>query len=151
MSFLGSDRVVVLNPRVVQVNLGGCPFKPGVGLSGEGLRPKLGVCYGGLQRFQKSGQTHFVTFGSYGRRESFKDAAAKRTFEAALERVRRQLQMCVYGYVVMPDHIHLLVGEPQRGILADAIKSLKQGVSRRLIGNSEHFWQKRYYDFNVRS
>jgi hypothetical protein len=34
--------------------------------------------------------------------------------------------------------------------LADALKSLKQGVARRLIGDGEHFWQKRYYDFNVR-
>jgi hypothetical protein len=40
--------------------------------------------------------------------------------------------------------------EPQRSTLADAIKSLKQGVSRRLIGEAEHFWLKRYYDFNVR-
>ena len=50
----------------------------------------------------------------------------------------------------MPEHIHLLLSEPQHGKLADAIKSLKQGVSRRLIGEAEHFWQKRYYDFNVR-
>ena len=35
--------------------------------------------------------------------------------------------------------------------LADALKSLKQGVSRRLIAEAEHFWQKRYYDFNVRN
>ena len=35
--------------------------------------------------------------------------------------------------------------------LADALKSLKQGVSRRLIGKEAHFWQKRYYDFNVPS
>jgi hypothetical protein len=27
-----------------------------------------------------------------------------------------------------------------------AIQSLKQRVSRRLIGEAEHFWQKRYYD-----
>lgn len=50
----------------------------------------------------------------------------------------------------MPEHVHLLLSEPQRETLADAIKSLKQGVSRRLIGEAEHFWQKRYYDFNVR-
>ena len=30
------------------------------------------------------------------------------------------------------------------------LPSLKQGVSRRLIGDAEHFWQKRYYDFNIR-
>ena len=50
----------------------------------------------------------------------------------------------------MPEHVHPLTGEPLRGILADAIKSLKQGVSRRLIGEAGHFWQKRYYDLNIR-
>ena len=50
----------------------------------------------------------------------------------------------------MPEHVHLLLSEPQRGLLADTIKSLKQGVARRQIGVAEHFWQKRYYDHNVR-
>ncbi len=77
--------------------------------------------------------------------------ASKHVFEAALERVRRSFGLSVYGYVVMPEHVHLLLGEPLRETLADAIKSLKQGVSRRLIGDAEHFWQKRYYDFNVRN
>jgi putative transposase len=51
----------------------------------------------------------------------------------------------------MPEHIHLLLSEPQRATLADALKSLKQGVSRRLLGDAAHFWQKRYYDFNIRN
>jgi putative transposase len=51
----------------------------------------------------------------------------------------------------MPEHIHLLLSEPERETLAEAIKSLKQGVARRLIGTARHFWQKRYYDFNVRN
>jgi putative transposase len=42
-----------------------------------------------------------------------------------------------------------LSGETPR-TLANVIKSLKQGMSQRLIGVAEHFWQKRYYDFNVR-
>src|SRR5258708_7289159 len=37
------------------------------------------------------------------------------------------------------------------GYAGDALKSLKQGVSQRLIGDAEHFWQKRYYDFNIRN
>jgi len=78
-------------------------------------------------------------------------ATSKRTFESALERVRRGFGFSVYGYVVMPEHVHLLIGEGQDGTVADAIKSLKQGVSRRLIGEEEHFWQKRYYDFNIRN
>ena len=51
----------------------------------------------------------------------------------------------------MPEHVHLLSSEPQRDRLAHAIKSLKQGVSRRLIGAGDHFWQKRCYDFNLRN
>jgi hypothetical protein len=43
----------------------------------------------------------------------------------------------------------LLISEPQEGAHADALKSLKHGVSRRLIDGANHFWQKRYYDFNV--
>ena len=105
----------------------------------------------GLKRFHESKQTHFVTFCCYRRRELFVSAQAKRTFEEALERVRRNYQLNVYGYVVMPEHVHLLIGEPERETLAGAIKSLKQGVSRRLIGDAEHFWQKRYYDFNIRN
>ncbi len=94
---------------------------------------------------------HFVTFCCYHRRPSFAATGPKRVFEAALERVRRSSGLCVYGYVVMPEHVHLLLSEPQRETLADALKSLKQGVSRRLIGEAEHFWQKRFYDFNVRN
>src|SRR5215471_19813191 len=95
----------------------------------------------GLNRFQQSGQSHFVTFCCYHRRPNLTAATAKHTFEDGLERVRTNFQLCVYGYVVMPEHVHLLLSEPRRGTLADAIKSLKQGVSRRLLGEAEHFWQ----------
>ena len=105
----------------------------------------------GLKRFQASGQTHFVTFCCYHRRPLLNAPAPSQVFEAGLERVRRRFDLCVYGYVVMPEHVHLLLSEPRQGTLADAIKSLKQGVSRRLIGGAEHFWQKRYYDFIVRN
>ena len=104
-----------------------------------------------LQRFHPSGQSHFVTFSCYHRLPSLSSAEAKQAVEAALERVRRSFELCVFGYVVMPEHVHLLIGEPRRQTLAHAIKSLKQGVARRFIGGAEHFWQKRYYDFNVRN
>ncbi len=104
-----------------------------------------------LKRFHHSGQTHFVTFCCYRRRTLFLSKASNETFEAALERVRRSYRLYVYGYVIMPEHVHLLLSEPGRETLDVAIKSLKQGVSRRLIGDAEHFWQKRYYDFNIRN
>jgi len=105
----------------------------------------------GLVRYQQSGQSHFVTFCCYHRRPLFTTDESRRVFENALERVRRKFSLRVYGYVVMLEHIHLLVSEPARDTLADALKSLKQGVARRLIEDADHFWQKRYYDFNVRN
>jgi putative transposase len=105
----------------------------------------------GLKRFQESAQSHFVTFCCYHRRRLLAQDDSCRIFESALERVRRHCRLSIYGYVLMPDHVHLLLSEPQQDTLADALKSLKQGVSRRLIGDGEHFWQKRYCDFNIRS
>jgi len=87
----------------------------------------------GLQRFQQTGHSHFVTFSCYHRQQLFNASPAMRIFELALERVRRSLGLSVYAYVVMPEHVHVLVSEPARGLLADALKSLKQGVSRRLV------------------
>src|ERR1700752_2067299 len=79
----------------------------------------------GLTRFHESGQSHFVTFCCYHRHRLFTTDASRRIFESALERVRRSFRLQVYGYVVMPEHVHLLLSEPQRGTLADALKSLK--------------------------
>src|ERR1700722_14279242 len=92
-----------------------------------------------LKRFHRSGQTHFITFCCYRRRKLFLSDASKETFELALERVRLNFQLCVYGYVVSPAHVHLLLPEPDWEKRAAAIQSLKQGVSRRLIGEAEHF------------
>ena len=50
----------------------------------------------------------------------------------------------------MPEHVHMLVSEPERGTLAQAMQSLKQGVARRLaLRAADSFWQARYYDFNL--
>src|SRR5260221_14217050 len=68
----------------------------------------------GLTRFHHSGQSHFVTFCCYHRGRLLTTDASRRIFESALERVRRSYRLQVYGYVVMPEHVHLLLSEPQR-------------------------------------
>ena len=61
-----------------------------------------------------------------------RDDAARACFESSLERVRQAYGLCVYGYVVMPEHVHLLINEPERGCLAQVLQSLKQSVARTL-------------------
>jgi len=98
-------------------------------------------------RYQQTGEFHFLTFSCYRRRPYLSTVAAMELFEDALERIRRRYLLVVVGYVVMPEHVHLLVNEPRRSLLSKAIQALKLSVSVR--GRERPFWQAHYYDFNV--
>jgi len=63
----------------------------------------------GIEGFQECHDVHFLTFSCYRRKPNLLSATACSTFLVGLERVREQHQLCVYGYVVMPEHVHLLV------------------------------------------
>ena len=108
-----------------------------------------------LRRFHQSGQSHFITFSCYRRKQKFVDPETYTLFVVCLERMRRRFAMCVYGYVVMPEHVHLLVSEPPNLSLAEAVHFLKLSSSKRIdskLGQSgDSFWQKRYYDRNIRN
>jgi putative transposase len=77
------------------------------------------------------------------------EAPAMELFEDALERVRLRYLFVVAGYVVMPEHVHLLVNEPRRALLSRAVQALKLSVSMR--SRERPFWQAHYYNFNVSS
>ena len=69
----------------------------------------------------------------------------------------------------MPEHLHLLIGEPKIGTPSTVLQVLKQSVSRKLRRRGRKrvstaqlrlwqespkeglrsFWQSRFYDFNV--
>jgi len=61
----------------------------------------------GLKRYQQSKQSHFVTFSCYHRLPHLRDERLRDMFVACLERMRRNYRFRVYGYVVMPEHVHL--------------------------------------------
>src|SRR5260370_20367429 len=102
----------------------------------------------GLKRFQEARCLHFVTFSCYHRAPLLGTPEARNTFEQTLEQVRRWYGFYICGYVVMPEHVHLLVSEPERAKLSVALQMLKQNVARKLAVGKP-FWQARYYDFNV--
>jgi putative transposase len=100
-------------------------------------------------RYQQTGEFHFLTFSCYRRLPYLSTIAAMKLFEDALERVRRRYLFVIAGYVVMPEHVHLLVNEPKRALLSKAIQALKLSVTMRR--RERPFWQAHYYDFNVSS
>jgi putative transposase len=104
----------------------------------------------GLKRFQRSESLHFITFSCFHRLPFLSSAETKSAFEDLLEETRARHNACVYAYVLMPEHVHLLLNEPPNILLGLFLKSLKQMSSRKLKGSSEHFWQARYFDANIR-
>ena len=74
----------------------------------------------GLIRYQQWKQHHFVTFSCFHRKPFLASGAARVRFERALEIARVRYDFVVMGYVVMPEHVHPLVTEPERGSLARA-------------------------------
>src|SRR5207244_12399066 len=86
----------------------------------------------GLHRFYGGNDLHFLTFSGYQRRPLFRNEAYCDLFLKILDRVRRRYRFVVLGYVVMPEHVHLLVSETQRETLSTEIEALKLGVVRSM-------------------
>jgi putative transposase len=101
----------------------------------------------GLIRYEHTGSFHFLTFSCYHRLGHLGAAEPRDLFEEALERVRRRYRFVVAGYVVMPEHAHLLIGEPVQGVVSGVVHALKLSVAMRRT--ERPFWQARYYDFLV--
>jgi putative transposase len=101
----------------------------------------------GLERYQLEGDLHFVTFSCYHRLGYLQTPGSRELFSEALARMSNGYKFEVKGYVVMPEHVHLLLSEPEKDLLSAGIKALKISVSKH--AKERPFWQARYYDFNV--
>ncbi len=104
----------------------------------------------GLKRFQRAEALHFITFSCFHRLPFLGTPGPKESVEAILEQTRARHEARVYAYVLMPEHVHLLINEPPRILVAQFLKALKQITSRKLRGDRLQFWQPRYFDANIR-
>jgi len=60
-----------------------------------------------------------------------RDDRIKRAFLCVLEELRREYRFWVYGYVLMPEHFHLLISKPEVGDPSVVLQVLKQRVAHR--------------------
>jgi putative transposase len=141
----------------------GCPVP---GSAGAGLLVRRSMPKG-LERRYGQHHLHFITCSCYRRLPLLRSQQAKNVFARTLAEVREVYGFALVGYVVMPEHIHLLIGEPACGTPSTVMQVLKQRVSQQLrrkrrssaaqfnvladrSGDSlPSFWQLRFHDFNV--
>ena len=125
-----------------------------------------------LKRIYGHQDLHFVTCSCYKREPLLGSGRSRDAFLRIFEQVRRKYRFEVLGYVVMPEHFHVLIGEPEIGTPSTALQVLKQKAAQRLLPplrknrnqlslwrdngkqkngkrKKSHFFQPRFYDFNV--
>ena len=118
----------------------------------------------GLRRYYGAGHLHFITTSCFQRRALLGTPRRRDLLVKTLEEVRQRYHFVVVGYVVMPEHVHFLLGEPERGNPSVVMQVLKQRYARALLRKTkqprsplqgslwemslepEHVWQRRFYD-----
>lgn len=119
----------------------------------------------GLHRTYGAHHLHFITCSCYRRLPFLNSARARNRFLSILEQTRERYRFVVVGYVVMPEHVHLLITEPEVGSPSGVMQVVKQRTARALLPKRRRrdarqgelfgemprqaFWQARFYDFNV--
>ena len=80
----------------------------------------------GLRRYYDAGTLHFIACSCYHRKPWLDTESRRNLFVSILEKVRQRYRFVVLGYVVMPEHFHLLISEPQEGDPSKVMQLVKQ-------------------------
>ena len=86
----------------------------------------------GLHRYYGAQHAHFITCSCYRRLPLLDTPRRRDLLLKILEQARKRYGFVVIGYVVMTEHFHLLVDEPEKGTPSTVMQVLKQRFSRRL-------------------
>jgi len=83
-----------------------------------------------LKRYYGARDLHFITRTCYHRLPVLGTARRRDCFLKILQETQQRYQFVVYGYVIMPEHFHLLISE--QGDPSVVMKVLKQSFARKL-------------------
>jgi len=119
----------------------------------------------GLHRTYGANHLHFIICSCYRRLPFLNSAKSRDRFLSILEQTRERYRFVVVGYVLMPEHFHLLITEPEVETPSTVMQVLKQRTAHSLLPRRKRhdprqgqlfgeeskraFWQARFYDFNV--
>ena len=116
--------------------------------------------------YDEEGHSHFLTFSCHGRRKLLSRDRCQRIVIHYLEECRTERDGIVFGFVVMPEHVHALVRLRRAGDLSLFKQEWKRRSSVAIIryfescrspllphltaeDGSHAVWTPKQYDFNV--
>jgi len=91
----------------------------------------------------------FVTIATYLSRPIFQVSRLAELFIETLLDLRRRGYLKLHAYVVLPDHVHLLIS-PESLPLEQAVSLIQNGFSQR-IGSKETPWQEGFVAHTIRN
>jgi putative transposase len=97
--------------------------------------------------------TYFVTFSTWQRRRLFVVESYVRLFLKTLYGYRRQGRFELHAFVLMPEHIHLLLTPAPDVTVERSIQFIKGGYSHALgveLGRRGEVWQRGFTDQRIR-
>jgi len=107
-----------------------------------------------LRRFTEGEYCYFVTSGTQDWRPLFRDKRICQILVKNLRFYRDRMKFLLHGYVVMPDHVHLLVTPRQPPTISDIMRNLKSFTGkevREALGVRGPIWRRRFYDRVIRT
>ncbi len=105
-----------------------------------------------LKRYYGHGDLHFLTFSCFHRLPHLGTPQSRNTFVQKLGEVRDRHNFLIVGYVVMPEHVHLLISESPTLDPSSIMLTLKTELALDLNPTGPTpFWNRSFYDFNVYS
>ncbi|PQO43721.1 REP-associated tyrosine transposase [Blastopirellula marina] len=84
-------------------------------------------------RYDVPGDPHFLTFSCFQRLPLLARERTCRFFIDGLQRSREKNPFQLWAFVIMPEHIHLVLLPEENVKIKDILSSLKQSVSKRAI------------------
>lgn len=124
-----------------------------------------------LRHYDNQGSARFITFSCYHNYNLLNSEVARRIFMDHLGQARKKYQFRLFGYVLMHNHVHIVLQPKENSRLGIIIGELKSRSAREIFrrweekglkifskltvndgDNQRHaFWQKRFYDHNCRT
>ncbi len=76
---------------------------------------------------------HSLTFSCFQRRPFFRGSQSPKWFLENLDVARRETPFDLWAYVLMPEHVHMLIFPHEGVLMKDILRAIKQPLTRRVV------------------